>query len=83
MATAILWAQLSRKWLTAIKLDPRLWYISIMYFIGSLPVVIYIGWASCMEVFIGVAAALLSGHFLFTSLLHQEGARTFNQAVGI
>jgi hypothetical protein len=42
-----------------------------VYSICCIPVAVYIGWASCMEMFIGVFFAVLSSHLLFTFLQKQ------------
>jgi len=44
----------------------------ILFSVTSLPVAVFIGWASCMEMFFGVFFAALSSHYLFTYLQKQK-----------
>ena len=67
--TASLWYFLFTKWATQLKLDKRYVFLTTTFIACCIPVAIYIGWASCIQLFIGICAGLLSGHFLFTSLL--------------
>lgn len=71
VATAVVWAVLFKKWIDAIQLHKHLWWIGVVYVACSISVTVYIGWASCMEVFIAVLAGLLSGHLLYSNLCRQ------------
>ncbi|HEY0066485.1 MAG TPA: hypothetical protein VGB46_03955, partial [Flavisolibacter sp.] len=54
--TACLWLRFFRRWAAAATLDDRIPALAQVFLICSLPVAIYIGWASCFELFLGVAA---------------------------
>ena len=71
MLTTFAWGYVFRKWLSSVKLNEELWGLSIVYFACSISVCIYVGWASCMEIFLAVAFGLLSTNILFTNLLKQ------------
>lgn len=71
MATAVVWAALFKKWIGALNLNGQLWWMGVVYVACSISVTVYIGWASCMEVFIAVLAGLLSGHLLYSNLYRQ------------
>jgi len=53
----------------------QIWWLGSLYVVSSISVCIYIGWASCMEVFLAILAGLVSGHILFKSLYNQEKVR--------
>ncbi len=65
----LLWQYLIHRWNKFLLLPELVVHFSSIFLACSLPVAIYIGWASCLEVFIGFAAAILSGHLLFMQLL--------------
>lgn len=68
MLTTFAWGYFFRKWLSSLKLHQELWGLSIVYFACCISVCVYIGWASCMEVFLAIAFGLLSANILFTNL---------------
>jgi len=70
--TTFTWGYFSRKWFQSLDIRQELWWLSVFYFVCGISVCIYIGWASCMEVFIAVAFGLLSSNVLFINLLKQE-----------
>ncbi|MGV3657718.1 MAG: hypothetical protein ACO1NX_07180 [Chitinophagaceae bacterium] len=72
--TTFLFCLLLRKWVAVLRLQPQTLWLGALYCVCSLSVVIFIGWASCMEIFAAVAAGLLSGHVLFTAL-QKQGAQ--------
>ena len=69
MLATFAWGYFFRKWLSSLKLNQELWSLSVAYLACSISVCVYIGWASCMEVFLAVAFGLLSADILFTNLL--------------
>ena len=69
MLTTFAWGYFFRKWLSSVKPSPELWGLSIVYVACSISVCVYIGWASCMEVFLAVAFGLISANILFANLL--------------
>lgn len=68
----LLWQYLIHRWNNFLLLPELVINFSSIFLACSLPVAIYIGWASCLEVFIGFAAAILSGHLLFMQLAGQK-----------
>jgi hypothetical protein len=66
--TTSLWYFIFTKWANQLKLDKRYIFLTTTFIACCIPVAIYIGWASCIQLFIGICAGLLSGHFLFTSI---------------
>jgi hypothetical protein len=74
--TTLLWSYLLRTWIIMLGWNLRMWWLGVLFMVCSASVAICIGWASCMEIFIGIMAALLSGHLLFKKLyLQQNGTR--------
>jgi hypothetical protein len=71
--TAFTWAVVFKKWVKLLDLAKELWLLSVIYIACCISVCIYIGWASCMEVFLAAIFGLLSTHILFTSLFKQQG----------
>ena len=47
-------------------------WIAPVFVVCSISVGINIGWAACMEIFLGVLAGLVSGHILFAGLRNQQ-----------
>ncbi|HEV8507785.1 MAG TPA: hypothetical protein VGQ53_20380, partial [Chitinophagaceae bacterium] len=72
LLTTFIWGYFSRKWFQLLDLRQELWWLSIVYFVCGISVCVYIGWASCMEVFLAVAVGLLSTNILFTYLAEQK-----------
>jgi hypothetical protein len=71
ITTALVWALAYKRWITWLKLPWQTWALGSLYVVCSLSVCVYIGWASCMEVFLSVLAALLSGHMLYRDLINR------------
>lgn len=67
--TTWLWSMLFTRWVRLLGLSDATLWLGNLFVICSAPVAIYIGWASCMELCLAIAAALLAGHVLFTALL--------------
>ena len=61
VAVVMLWQYLFSKWVRLLQLDKRNEILTSVFITCCIPVSIYIGWSSCMEMFLGVAAGLLSG----------------------
>lgn len=61
----VVYASLSRKLFTTINIDVRVWTLSVIFIPCSLSAAIYVGWASCAEIFLATLAAFLSGYTLF------------------
>lgn len=60
------------KWATRLQWQTQTLWLATLYLVCSLSVCIFIGWASCMEVFAGIAAGVGSGHLLYTALVKQK-----------
>lgn len=69
IVTAICWSSLFRSWLKWLKYDHRLALLSDLFVLCSLSVCVYVGWASCFEVFLAAGLGLLSGHLFFTQMM--------------
>lgn len=82
MVTAIVWAVLLKKWIQTLNGNNRLWWLGVFFVVCSIPIMVYIGWASCMEVFIAVLAGLLSGHLFYTSLHRQQSRLSYSALIG-
>lgn len=78
IATSFLWMFIFRSWLKWLHLDARLAWLSNLFVVSSVSVCIYIGWASCFEVFLAVALGLLSGHLLFMQLVRSGNGGQLN-----
>ncbi|HEV8284460.1 MAG TPA: hypothetical protein VGQ09_09125 [Chitinophagaceae bacterium] len=74
MLTALLWTYLYKKWAELINLPKQIWWLGSLYAVCSVSVCIYIGWAACMQIFLGILAGLASGHILFINLYKQQKA---------
>ncbi|MBN8675070.1 MAG: hypothetical protein J0L56_13110 [Chitinophagales bacterium] len=61
------------KWSAKQLIDNKTVRFLTLYIIVSAPVAIFIGWASCLELFIAVLSGLLSGALLFNNLYGQTG----------
>jgi hypothetical protein len=70
--TTFIWGYFFRRWLRAFNLRKELWWLSLAYFICGISVCVYIGWASCMEVFLAIAFGLLSTSILFINVRRQD-----------
>lgn len=64
-----LWSILFTQWARRLVLKDATLWLGNLFVICSPAVAIYIGWASCMELFLGVGVALLAGHLLFRPLM--------------
>lgn len=62
-----------RKWALQKVLGERRALLLAFYVIVSAPVAIYIGWASCLELFIAILCGMISGKLLFDNLFGQTG----------
>jgi hypothetical protein len=71
MITAFTWAVIFKKWVQLLNLANELWSLSVVYVVCCVSVCIYIGWASCMEVFLGTLFGLFGSHILFINLIKQ------------
>ncbi|MES1216604.1 MAG: glucosyltransferase domain-containing protein [Bacteroidota bacterium] len=70
--TTILWYTLFQKWATRLNLDKSMVLLMNVYIVCSPSVAIFIGWASCFEMFMGIATGLISGHLLFLALFEKK-----------
>src|SRR4030095_13380626 len=70
--TTFAWSVLYKKWIAWLSLSNSMWPVGTLYMACSISVCIYIGWASCMEVFLAVIPALVSGHSLFKQLINKQ-----------
>ncbi len=71
-AALAVWQYCIHSWNKLLNLPPFVIFFSTLFFICCPSFAIYIGWASCVEVFIGCMAALLAGHLLFMSIYQQD-----------
>jgi hypothetical protein len=67
-----LWQYLFTQWNKYLQLPKAVLIFSSIFLACTPSVAMYIGWASCFEVFLGYALALLSGHLLFSTLMKQQ-----------
>jgi hypothetical protein len=68
----VLYALLSKKMFCELNIDHKVWALSVVFIPCSLSAAIYIGWASCAEIFLATLAAFLSGYFLFRKVNSKE-----------
>ncbi|QNA43720.1 glucosyltransferase domain-containing protein [Lacibacter sediminis] len=68
----LLYGVLSRKLFDDLKIDGKVWALSVVFIPCSLSAAIYVGWASCAEIFLATLAAFLSGYFLFKKVHSNE-----------
>jgi hypothetical protein len=71
--TTILIAALFSRWLRYNTMPAFLLWPVSLFVACCAPVAVYIGWASCFEIFLSVMAGGLSGHLLFRNLYTQQG----------
>jgi len=69
---ALTWTSIYKKWTEWLGFAKETWWSGSLYVVCSISVCIYIGWAACMEVFLSVLAALISGHILFKNLYNRQ-----------
>lgn len=67
VVTTLVWAVVLKNWVRRLQLPESLCWLGVLYVACCIPVVVYIGWASCMEIFLAVLAALVSAHLAFTA----------------
>jgi len=72
IATSFCLYYLFQQWQKAGNWSGHLPKWMIIFTITSIPVAVFIGWASCMEMFLGVLFAALSSHYLFVYLQKQH-----------
>jgi len=72
MIAAVLWWNTFSKWQAMLRLNVRLVWLSTVFLLSSLPVAVYIGWASCMQLFLAFIAALLAARLLFNDIIGQQ-----------
>jgi hypothetical protein len=72
----LLWQFIFNKWANTFQIGRRAAFLMSVFIVCSIPVAIYIGWASCVEMVIGMTAGLLSGHLLFSSLITKSNITT-------
>lgn len=70
--TTLLWFFIFTEWANKLNLDKKFNSLTTVFIACCIPAAIYIGWTSCIQLFIGICASLLSGHFLFTSLFKER-----------
>lgn len=81
VVTAWMACLLFKRWALLLHLQSQTLLLGGLCTVCSLSVCIYIGWASCMEVFAAVALGLLSGHVFFTPLIRQKEVVQFSAGV--
>jgi len=70
---AFTWAIVFKKWVELFNLVEELWLLSVVYIVCCISVCVYVGWASCMEVFLAAIFGLFSTHVFFINLFRQQG----------
>ncbi|MEJ8840912.1 glucosyltransferase domain-containing protein [Lacibacter sp. H375] len=68
----VLYGVLSKKLFDDLKIDGKVWALSVVFIPCSLSAAIYVGWASCAEIFLATLAAFLSGYLLFRKVNSKE-----------
>jgi len=81
--TTLIWSLIFKKWTVLLNLPKEISWLGCLYFVCSISVCIYIGWASCMEIFLAVLASLVSGHILFKNLCEQQMGAALRITVGL
>lgn len=71
--TTMIWYVIFKKWIFKLNLDKGLLILTTIYVIAGIPTAVYIGWASCLEIFLAIIAGLLSGNILFNTLHGKTG----------
>lgn len=61
----MIYAVYSRKIFQQLEIDKFVWLLSVLFIPFSLSSAVYVGWASCAEIFLATAFAFLSGYVLF------------------
>jgi hypothetical protein len=82
----VLYAVLSKKLFDDLNIDRKVWALSVVFIPCSLSAAIYVGWASCAEIFLATLAAFLSGYFLFKKVNTRENylqVSTFTLAISL
>lgn len=79
--TTWLWATLFTQWVRQLDLKGETLWLGNLFVVCSASVAICIGFASCMEIFLATAFALLAGHVLFTALIKGKQGRQLVQPV--
>jgi hypothetical protein len=72
IGTAVACSFFLRQWTRLLKFSEQTWWLSSVYVACSLSVCVYIGFTACLEVFLAVIFALLSGHIFFIALYKQQ-----------
>jgi hypothetical protein len=57
---------------SVLNIDAKVWALSVIFIPCSLSAAIYVGWASCAEIFLATLAAFLSGYTLFMKVNSKE-----------
>jgi hypothetical protein len=70
--TALVWSYIYKKWVVLMGFSKETWLLGCLFTACCVPVCIYIGWAVCMQIFLGVLAGLMSGYVLFGDLYRQK-----------
>lgn len=66
------WYFIIKKIVTKENFPPALIFFSVLYLICTPSFSIYIGWASCFELFIANTAGLISGYILYSSIKYED-----------
>lgn len=66
------YAVYGRKLFKQLGLPAELWWLSLLFIPCSLSAAVYVGWASCAEIFFATTTAFLSGYVLFIKLNSAE-----------
>lgn len=72
LATIFLWQKYSSRWCSIFELPKKISIVSAIILATGLPITVYIGWASCMEMFLGFSLALVASDLLFSEIFKKE-----------
>jgi len=72
IATILLWQYLANKWCSRLKLSKELPIVSAIILATGIPMTVYVGWASCMEMFLGFSLAIIASNLLFSEIFKRE-----------
>jgi hypothetical protein len=77
--TTVIWSYCFRRWIKLLSWDWKFAPLSDIFFVCSASVAIYIGWASCIEVFVSMILAILSTHLAFIQFWSKANGRPLNK----
>jgi hypothetical protein len=82
IVTTLVWSGVLKRWVRLLGLPAQMWWLGSLYVVCSISVCIYIGWASCMEIFLAILAGVMGGHILFEHLNSRIGGLRITVVLG-